>query len=214
MSTASSAVRPQRLVLYGVSWREYTRMLRAFEQRPGHRLSYDRGTLEIMSPTLEHERDSRLLGRFVIVLTEELALPVFDGGSTTFRRRRLQRGLEPDNCWWIAHEAAVRGKKRVDLKVDPPPDLAVEVDVTHRVVKRMSIYARLRVPEVWQLKQEVLLFHILQPNGLYAVQTHSLAFPQFKPSDLIAHLALQGQYDQNEIVRQFRVFVRNRLANP
>jgi Uma2 family endonuclease len=215
MAGVSATPRPQRLVLYGVSWAEYTRMLRAFAGRPGFRLTYDRGTLEIMSPLHEHESAADLLGRFVVVLTEELGLPLKAGRSTTFRRRRMQRGLEPDHSWWIAHEPQMRGKLRVDLRVDPPPDLAIEIDVTHRAVNRMSIYARLGVPEVWQLDaRRGLVFHALQPNHRYAEQTHSLTFPQFTPADLTAHLALRAQCDENEVVRRFRNFVRQRLAAP
>src|SRR5438105_65379 len=103
MSPITSTTRPQRLVLYGVDWREYTRMLRAFAARPGYRLTYDRGTLEIMSPLFAHEFGADLIGRFVVVLTEELGLPLQAGRSTTFRRRRMRRGLEADHSWWIAH---------------------------------------------------------------------------------------------------------------
>jgi Uma2 family endonuclease len=213
MSAVSSTARPQRLVLHGVSWREYTRMLRAFAERSGFRLTYDRGTLEIMSPLFEHEIDADLLGRFVVVLTEELGLPLQAGRSTTFRRRRMRRGLEPDHSWWIAREPQVRGKRRIDLRVDPPPDLALEVDVTHRTLDRMSIYARLGVPEVWRLDARGLTFQALQPNGRYAEQTHSPTFPLFTPADLMAYMALRTQHDENEVVRQFRVFVRQRLAS-
>jgi Uma2 family endonuclease len=211
MATGSSTTRPQRLVLYGVSWREYTRMLRAFAERPGFRLTYDRGTLEIMSPLFEREIDADLLGRFVVVLTEELGLPIKAGRSTTFRRRRMRRGLEPDHSWWIAREPQVRGKRRINLRVDPPPDLALEVDVTLSL-NRMSIYARLGVPEVWRLTAQGLTFQTLQPNGHYAEQTHSLAFPPFTPADLTTHMALRAQHDENEVVRQFRQFVRQRLS--
>ncbi|MBV9123535.1 MAG: Uma2 family endonuclease [Planctomycetes bacterium] len=212
MSAGSSTTRPQRLVLHGVSWREYTYMLRAFAERPGFRLTYDRGVLEIMSPLFEHEIDAEMLGKFVDVLTEELGLPLVAGRSTTFRRRRFQRGLEPDHSWWIAHASQMVTKRRVDLRVDPPPDLAVEVDVTRRSLKRMPIYARLGVPEVWRLDARGLTFQVLQPNGQYAVQTHSPTFPQVTPADLTTYLALRAQHDQNEVVRQFRIFVRRRIG--
>ncbi len=90
---------PDRLVLAGVDWHTYTRLLHVFAERPSIRLTYDRGDLEIMSPLPEHESDADMLGRFVVVLTEELALPIKAGRSTTFRRRRLRRGLEPDNSY-------------------------------------------------------------------------------------------------------------------
>jgi Uma2 family endonuclease len=187
-------------------------MLRAFAERPGFRLTYDRGTLEIMGPLHEHESDIDMLGRFVVVLTEERGLPIKAGRSTTFRRRRMRRGLEPDHSWWVTHEPQVRGKRHIDLRLDPPPDLALEVDVTHRSVDRMSIYARLGVPEVWRLDARGLTFQALQPNGRYAEQAHSPMFPLFTPADLMAHVALRSQHDENEVVRQFRLFVRQRLA--
>jgi Uma2 family endonuclease len=214
MSAVPSTAPLQRLVLHGVSWPEYTRMLRAFAERPGYRLTYDRGTLEIMSPLFEHEIDADLLGRFVVVLTEELSLPIQAGRSTTFRRRKMRRGLEPDHSWWIANAAKVQGKRRIDLAIDPPPDLAVEIDVTHRSLNRMSIYGRLGVPEVWRLDAQGLTFQVLQPDGSYAAQTHSLSFAEFTPADLAAYLALRSQHDENEVVRQFRAFVRQRLAGP
>jgi Uma2 family endonuclease len=212
MSMTSSTTRTQRLVLRGVGWREYTRMLHAFAARPGFRLTYDRGLLEMMSPLHEHESDADLLGRFVVVLTEELGLPIKAGRSTTLRRRCPRRGPAPDHSWWSAREAQVRGKRRIDLRVDPPPDLAVEVDVTHHSIDRMSIYARLRVPEVWRFDARGLTFHVLHADGRYAEQTHSLSFPTFTPADLMGYLGLRSQHDENEVVRQFRAFVRQRLG--
>jgi Uma2 family endonuclease len=167
-----------------------------------------------MSPLFAHEVGADLLGRFVVVLTEELGLPLQAARSTTFRRRRMRRGLEADHSWWIANAAKIRGKERIDLRVDPPPDLALEVDLTRRSVDRMSIYARLRVPEVWRKDGNGLTFNALQADDRYVEQTHSLSFPQFTPADLMAHLALRKLYDENEVVRQFREFVRQRLANP
>jgi Uma2 family endonuclease len=128
MPTLWSTSRPQRLVLYGVSWAQYTRMLRAFASRAGYRLTYDRETLEIMSPLFEHEIDVDLLARFVVVLTAESGLPIQAGRSTTHRRRKMRRGLEADHSWWIAHAPPMRGKRKLDLRVDPPPDLAIPGD--------------------------------------------------------------------------------------
>jgi Uma2 family endonuclease len=202
----------ERLVLHDVGWSSYGRLLRAFAERPRVRLTYDRGVLEIMSPLLEHDNSSWLLGRFVVVLTEELGLPVLGGGSTTFRRRRRRRGLEPDECFWIANEPRMRGKRRVDLRVDPPPDLAIEVDVTRSSMDRMGVYGALSIPEVWRLDDPLTLsFQVLQPDGIYGAASHSLAFPMVTPADLIGFLGLRGQMDENAVVRQFRAWLRQRL---
>src|SRR3954470_13443873 len=107
MSTVQSCP-SQSLVLYDVPWPTYERLLRAFADRPGVRLTYDRGILELMTLSHEHENRGCLLSRFVEVLTEEYALPAKGVVSTPFRRRKRRRGLEPDGCWWVANEALVR----------------------------------------------------------------------------------------------------------
>src|SRR5687768_6605263 len=119
----------QRFILDSVTWERYTRFLRIFSDRR-LRLTYDRGVLEIMTLSHRHESLSEFLARLVVVITEELNLQVKAGGSTTFRRKRMKKGLEPDNCFWIAHELEVRGKNRIDLRRDPPPDLTLEIDVS------------------------------------------------------------------------------------
>jgi Uma2 family endonuclease len=200
--------REQRLVLYGVDWRTYGRLLRAFGDRPAVHLTYDRGCLEIMTLSHEHEGLSYILGRFIDALTEELNLPVKGGRSTTFRRRKRQRGLEPDCCWWIANEPLVRGKDRIDLRVDPPPDLVLEVDITHSSIDRLAIYAVLGVPEVWRWKDQKLVCYLLGQDGHYAESRLSKTFPHLAPGDLAGFLAKRGQMDENALVRQFRAWVR------
>jgi Uma2 family endonuclease len=193
-----------------VGWSTYSRLLRILAvTRPGARTTYDRGELEIMSPTTEHEIVGNLLGRFVTVLTEEFKLPILQGGSSTLRRRKLKCGLEPDRCFWIANEAKVRGVKRLNLRIHPPPDLAIEVDVTRSSLNRMQIYAKLAVPEVWRLDAAALTFLSLQPNGKYASASHSLAFHHVTPADLLRFLVLWETTEQNEIVARFRQWVQS-----
>ncbi len=210
MSTVPARPLSQRLVLHGIDWPTYSRLLVAFAGQRGLRLSYDRGTLEIMTLTYGHESLAHLLGRFVVALTEELGLPIAEGGSTTFRRRRSRRGLEPDQSYWIANEPLVRGKTRIDLRVDPPPDLAVEVDVANSSVNRMRIYRALGVPEVWRLVDGMLSFHVLAGGGRYAVSPTSRAFAFLSSSDVQGFLLQRGQQDENTIVRQFRAWLRQR----
>jgi len=200
----------QHLVLDGVDWSSYGRCLRLLNDRPSLRLTYDRGTLEIMNLTYEHESWGHFLGRIVIALTEELGLPIAGGGSTTFRKRKRRRGLESDECYWIANEARVRGKKRLDLRTDPPPDLAIEIDITHSSLNRMSIYADLGIPEIWHLDAQGITFHALGSDGQYTKSERSLAFPSLAPADLARFVALRGQIDENAVIRQFRSWVRER----
>ncbi len=201
------------LVLDNVDWRTYTRLLHIFAERPAFRLTYDRGRLEIMSPLPEHESDVAFLGRLAVTLTEELGLTVKEGGSTSFRRRRHQRGLEPDRCYWIKSEPAVRGKRKLDLRVDPAPDLAIEVDVTSRSINRMKIYAVLGVPEVWRVEIETLKFYSLDTKRKYSEISHSLSFPLVASADLMGFLALRANQDEKAVARQFRAWAQQRRGS-
>ena len=201
----------QRLLLYGVSWQEYGRTLRALAERPSLRLTYDRGTLELMTLSLEHESIVRFFNLLILALTLELGLPLKGGGSTTFRRRRRRRGLEPDECYWIANEPLVRGKDKIDLRRDPPPDLALEVDISYSTLDRMAIYAALRVPEVWRFDGHALTFHLLGPDGRYTAVAQSRAM-QVAPADLAGLLALRGTMDDNALFRQFQAWARQRFG--
>jgi Uma2 family endonuclease len=201
------------LRLSGVDWQEYTRLLRIFAERPGLRLTYDRGELEIMSPLLEHDKDGHVLFLLIHAASDELGLPLFSGGSTTIRRRKGHRGLEPDECVWLANAPRVMGKRRLDLRVDPPPDLAVEVDATRSSLNRMSIYATLGVPEVWRLDGDTLTFLMLTA-GNYQPTPNSLSFPMIAPADLLPFIQQGRQGDENAVVRAFRAWFRQRLAPP
>jgi Uma2 family endonuclease len=214
MSTVTApAVVRDRLVVDNVDWRTYTRFLILFAERPGYRLAYDRGRLEIMSPLPEHETDADFLGCLARALSDELGLPIRGGGSSTIRRRRRQRGIEPDRCYWIASEPAVRGKRRINFRVDPPPDLAIEVDVTSSSLDRMSIYAALGVPEVWRMDNQTLTFHALDANRKkYTAITHSLSFPLVTPADLMNFMAMCASQDENSVIRQFRTWVQQQQS--
>jgi Uma2 family endonuclease len=209
--TTLQACTEQRLLLPGVAWRTYKRLLRTFVDRPSVRLTFDRGTLELMTPSHEHQSQSYLLGRLVDTLTEELALPVKGGRSTTFKRRKWQRGLEADSCWWIANEPLIRGKSVIDQRRDPPPDLAREIDVTRSSLDRLAIYAKLNFGEVWRLKGQVLTCHLLGSDGRYTVSSVSRAFPGLVVADLVAFLSLGRQMDETTIIQQFRAWVRQRF---
>ena len=177
------------------------------------RVTYDQGEMEIMSPTLAHDDDSWFLGELVFVLTEELEMPLKNGGSTTLRRRMKKRGIEADACFWIANAHRMKGRRRLDLRRDPPPDLAIEVDVTNSSLDRLAIYASLRVPEVWRLDNGVLTFHVLGTNKKYATAPVSRCFPLIAPADLLMFLKRGRRADDvHPVMRRFRAFIRKRLA--
>ena len=204
----------QRFVLGNVSWEDYIRISRAFGER--HlRMTYDRGVLEIMTLSFEHETISGFLGLLVITLTQELNLPMRLGRSTTLRRKPKKRGLEPDDSFWIANEAKVRKNKRISLRTDPPPDLTIEVDVTRSSLNRMDIYAKLRIPEVWRYKDDKLAFFTLDPAGDYIPAAVSATFPlPITPADLMPFIQMRSQMDDNAVIRQFRAWIHSKMTPP
>ncbi len=197
------------LLLDGIAWSVYSQFLRMFAESPGVRMTYDRGELEIMSPLLQHDFESRFLGDLVETLTQERNLTLMKGGSATLRRKLEKRGLEPDECFWIANAHRMAGKLRLDLRTDPPPDLAIEVEVTRSLLDRMSIYAKLRVPEVWHLRKYVLTYHVLTPKGKYRKTKSSPTFPGIAPGLLTGFLKrVLTAGDQNALLREFRERIR------
>ena len=140
----------QRTILRHVSWETYQRLLQDFENSSAPRLTYDRGTLEIMTPLPEHEEYGRLFEFVLAAVEEATGTKVYSFGSTTFSREDLQKGFEADACFYVQNGSRVRGKDRLDLQVDPPPDLVIEIDISHPSLRKLPIYAQIGVPEVWR----------------------------------------------------------------
>jgi Uma2 family endonuclease len=151
----------QRIVLRNISWGTYERLLAEHVDRGAPRFTFDRGDLEIMSPSPEHERFNDAIRIIIDVYSEELDIEVEGLGSATFKREDLERGAEPDSCFYIQNEASVRGKTRIDLATDPPPDLIVEIDVTSPSLAKFPIYADLGILEVWRYDGNALSIHLL-----------------------------------------------------
>ncbi|MGH9446119.1 MAG: Uma2 family endonuclease [Terriglobia bacterium] len=143
-------VKDQRVALRHVSWETYEHLLADHLDASSPRFTYDRGTLEIMSPSIEHEKLKEILAAIADVMAEEWQVEFQRLGSTTFRRSDLDRGLEPDSCFYIQNVEAIRGKQQIDLRVDPPPDLVIEIEITSPLLDKIQIYAQLGVPEIWR----------------------------------------------------------------
>jgi Uma2 family endonuclease len=209
--SAATATRDQRFVLDGISWETYEALLADIGDRPV-RLAYSRGRLEIMSPSMDHKWLKRLIGRLIEVLTMELGIPIKSCGSTTLKRRLLACGLEPDERYYIASEERVRGRKKIDPKSVPPPDLAIEIDITSSALNRLGIYASLRIPEIWHFKDEKLESLQLRRDGKYVPRHRSRAFPQIALSDIARFLARRGEMDETSLVLSFPRWVRRKFA--
>lgn len=144
------------------------------------------------------------------MLALELDMNIAGYGSMTMKRRLEKRGLESGECYWIQNEPKVRNLKKFDLRRDPPPDLVLEIDVTHSSLNRLAIYAALRVPEVWRWDEERLEVHILNTEGQYEIREQSLAFPSFRPSELIRFLRMSHTIGETQMLRTFREWIRER----
>lgn len=197
----------QRLLLYNVDWKTYDVLLHALDER-NLRLTYDRGNLEIMALSPEHERSNDLLRLVLLVLSEELNVPLSGFGSTTFRRKDLDRGLEPDQCFFIGRVPNVRGKRQYDLTVDPPPDLAIEVEVSRSCLERMGIYAAIGVKEVWRFDGRSLEVCRLSQKGEYETADRSSYFPTVPLHDLVRFVRKGQSMIDAEFVRELRAWVR------
>jgi Uma2 family endonuclease len=200
----------QHAVLHGIRYETYERLLDDLADRQV-RLTYDRGALEIMSPSHQHERIKFWTRRLIDAMAEELGIETIGGGSTTWRQRDREKGLEPDECYWVQNEARVRGRLDIDLRVDPPPDLAVEVDVHARSLDRMAIYGALGVPEVWRCSDGRITVHLRQDDGSYRVSDASACFPSLPMAELTNWLgrACCWTEGQNRFIREFRQWVRS-----
>ncbi|MBE9077426.1 Uma2 family endonuclease [Romeria aff. gracilis LEGE 07310] len=173
----------QRLLLHDVSWAEFEAILEELGEHRTARVAYDSGILEIMAPLPEHEYFKETIGDAVKDIAETLEQNYESYGSATWRRQAKQAGLEPDNCFYFQNEALVRGKLHVDLSQDPPPDLALEIDVTSKSLDRFPIYARLRVPEIWCYDDGTLSIYLLQQDR-YVQTEQSQAFPSLRVQEL------------------------------
>ena len=165
-----------------------------------------------MSPSYEHEAYGALLGRMIEILTEELNIPIKAGKSTTFRRLDLDRGLEPDECYYIDNAARLLGKAEIDLRRDPPPDLAIEVDITSSSLDRMGVYAALGVPELWRFDGQSLQVYRLGPKGAYEPVDRSPNFPSLPPAEVVGFLHQSLTTDDTSLARSFRAWVRERIV--
>lgn len=169
----------QRVLLRNVGWETYERLREEREERPVPRFFYDRGVLEILSPSTEHESMSDVIASLVKELAVSMETDVFNAGSTTYVRRDLSGGFEPDESFYFADRAPmVRGKRTIDLDAgDPPPDLVVEVDLTNPSLAKLPVYARLGVREVWRYADGRLeILGLDEPGKGYELLPHSTVF--------------------------------------
>ena len=199
-----------RTVLRGVPWRTYAHLRKLPENYHLH-MTYDRGTLEITSPSPKHEGAASIIARLIAVWTEELNVPIRSLGEMTCSREDIDRGFEPDKCYYVQNEPRMWDKMDINLAADPPPDLAVEVEISRSSVNKMEIYAAFGVPELWRLDRRRLRVYELV-EGDYRPRESSLCFPQLPIAQLQRVLGRVGKVRETELIRGFRAWVRKNFV--
>ncbi|MGJ5632488.1 Uma2 family endonuclease [Nostoc sp. CALU 1950] len=205
-----STVGEQRTVLHNISWETFEALLRDTGENRGSRFAYDCGVLEIMTPPFEHENSKSNFGNFIIALAEELGIEVRSAGSTTLKRKISKRGIEPDTCYYIQNELAIRGKQTLDLENDPPPDLAIEIDITSSSVNKLGIYSALGVTELWRYDGQDLKFYQLI-EGQYVECKFSIAFPIVSVSEISRFIEQSKTSGEIALLKSFRGWVGEKI---
>jgi Uma2 family endonuclease len=200
------------LRLEHISWDEYEQLLDDLITHPGLRVSYDRGRVEIMSPTHEHERYKGLITGIGRMLSEELGLTVETAGGTTYKQKRLLKGAEPDESFYVQNASAIIGKQQIDLTRDPPPDIAVEIDITNESLGKFPIYAAFGVPEIWRYDGERAYIYYLADNNYVEVDA-SLSFPLITAQALTEFIEQSKSQGQTAALAAFRQWVRARKTS-
>jgi Uma2 family endonuclease len=199
----------QKVTLQPVSWNRFEEVIAELGERRSSRIAYANETLEIMAPLPEHERSKISLADLVKTILRIQKRRWEPLGSTTFKREDMAVGIEPDECFYIQNYQAVIGKDRIDLTLDPPPDLAIETDVTSKT--EIAAYEALRVPEVWIYDRGKLKINILQGSSYFESQT-SPTFPDVAVAELIPQFMQRGrEVGVSQALEELEVFMRSNL---
>lgn len=215
-TTSTPAIGPavvDRFTLVGVRYATYLALADDLG-RAGvpYRLAFDRGTLEIMSPSYRHEQGVYLISQFVFAVCLTLRLPLARGGTTTFAREDLDRGIEPDECFYLASAPQVRGRTAIDLTTDPPPDLAIEVDVSRSSVDKMAIYAALGVPEFWRYEDDALEVFALDESATFRAVEASRNLPFLSRAEIQEWLERGSSIDVTDWFLELQDWLRATVA--
>ena len=204
--------------LKNVSWETFNHLLEELGSQRSQRLTYSGGTLEIMTPLGEHEHNNRFIESLILVLTDELNINLKKFGSLTLKLAKLRQAVEPDSCYYITNEPQVRNKQNIDLTIDPPPDLVLEIDITNSSVNKLPIYANLMVPEIWRYNGKIITVFVLDQaannhTNNYTNIDSSLIFP-FLDMNLIPQLIQRSlELGETATLKEFRQWVKKQARD-
>ena len=195
------------LRLEDISWNEYEQLLDQLAEWRGMRVSYDRGRVEIMSPSFQHEKFIAFISGVGRILAEEMDLTVEAAGATTYKQESLLKGSEGDESFYVQSATAIIGKRQIDLDIDPPPDVVVEVDITNESLSKFPIYAAFLVPEIWRYDgKQARIYHLV--NETYVERDASLSFPVLTAQAMSEFLERSKTQGQTAALAAFRQWVR------
>jgi Uma2 family endonuclease len=206
MSVTVSPPAEERVYLYEVPWALYVSLNKVSQGRRT-RMAYNRGVIEIMSPGRRHESAKVLISRMIERWTKHHQIAICSTGSTTFRRADEERGFEADESFYIRNEASVRDADEIDLAVSPPPDLILEIDITHRSMSKFSVYESIGVPELWMYDGHQVVVHCRSESGGYLCVDQSRALPDFPLGRV--HQIIERSKDVGEhlAIAEFEMFI-------
>jgi Uma2 family endonuclease len=184
------------LIFQNVSWDDYEALLDQVGEASGLRISYDRGRLRVMTLSAEHENIERFVEALIHTIRLRFRIPIRSFGSMTMKRRKRSKGNEPDCCFYVQNAQAIGNKMHLDFNIDPPPDIAVEIDIHHDSIDKLEIYAGLGVPEVWRYDgYQMAIYHLLEDE--YAIGDTSQALPMLSSAvltDFLNRLKTEGEF--------------------
>jgi len=195
------------LIQHGVGWSDYEELLDAVGEASSLRICYDKGTLQVMSPSSKHEHVAKLIERLVDRLSICQRIKVLFYGSMTIKKPSEQKGAEPDACFYVQTADVVGTKEQIDFETDPPPDVVVEIDLHHESISKFPIYAALGVPELWRYDGDSLAIYHLR-DGHYVLADASQALPILTSAVLSEFLARSPKEDQYDIVLAFEEWLK------
>jgi Uma2 family endonuclease len=195
------------LIQHDVSWNDYEELLQTVGERPGLHISFSDGTLQVMTLSFKHEIYVRLIERMIDRLSSRLRIKVLSYGSATMKKQRDQKGAEPDACFYVQSAELVGRKEEIDINVDPPPDVVVEIDLHHESISKSAIYASLGVPELWRYDGDSLTIYRLHEEH-YVASEVSASLPVLTAVVLSEFLARIPKEDQYEILSAFEEWLK------
>lgn len=191
------------MTLRNITWQTYENLLADLDEQSGVHLTFDQGVLEIMTLTPEHESINRYLSSLIDLLVDELGKDVHPVGSATFKRADVERGFEPDSSFYFSQAREMRGKKRIDLRVDPAPELVIEIDISHGSLDKLSIFAQFGIAEIWRYDgANIHIYHLV--DEAYEQQSQSSIFPTLTDKKIENFLTSSQSMTRQELKQWLR----------